>query len=586
MRHALALGSRPRGLTAPLAAAALLFLAILNARPVAAQPQVVVLDTGLSPTERAFFYHLPLGSQILPISWLRSLEDPETGARVLDGIERYGLLADPGHPTGLPVGLTVEASRDPRFKDAMFGFTCALCHVHELEYQGKRVRIDGAPSLIHMEGLMAALGRGLKAAVDGPRALHAFSRRASGNRLWAREIQAQAARLPELAAREPQLAELVTWADATPSLAVALLDAYAQTGGEALAALPEESPPGVPGLMQRLRSGVSAAGTKIGQWRSAAHLIRERIGFLKRMGQIGELPVTDPGPGRNDDWTLARNIVFERENWMAAHGPVSFPDLWGYNTAQWLTWNGATTSGMERGVATVIGLLAFFDPETHDSSISISGLVAADELAKRIRPPAWPEEVFGTIDQAKAERGRGIYAERCAGCHDAPRSVPVAELGTDPYHMESYEKPLADGRPFWEAFAKDMAAYKHKAYAAEGIGPEQAAEIEAMAPDVWRSNPAYVSRPLAGVWATAPYLHNGSVPTLDDLLKPAAERPKRFALGHRGFDPVRLGLAAEAPEGAWTFDVAEPGNSNGGHEYGAGLDADARAALIEYIKTL
>ena len=102
----------------------------------------------------------------------------------------------------------------------------------------------------------------------------------------------------------------------------------------------------------------------------------------------------------------------------------------------------------------------------------------------------------------------------------------------------------------------------------------------------------YKSRPLAGVWATPPYLHNGSVPTLDDLLRPPAERPKAFDVGSREYDPEKLGLRAVAGSNSFRFETVDgsgapiPGNSNAGHDYGnASLSAQDRRALLEYLKT-
>jgi hypothetical protein len=103
---------------------------------------------------------------------------------------------------------------------------------------------------------------------------------------------------------------------------------------------------------------------------------------------------------------------------------------------------------------------------------------------------------------------------------------------------------------------------------------------------------AYKARPLTGIWATAPYLHDGSVPTLYDLLLPAAQRPKSFFTGTREFDPVRVGyVTAPSAENDFLFETqeagnAKAGNSNSGHEFGTTLNEDQRKALIEYLKTL
>jgi hypothetical protein len=112
----------------------------------------------------------------------------------------------------------------------------------------------------------------------------------------------------------------------------------------------------------------------------------------------------------------------------------------------------------------------------------------------------------------------------------------------------------------------------------------------------------YRARPLDGVWATAPYLHNGSVPTLMDMLRPQNERPKTFCVGSRQFDPGNVGLdQATCPPGATKFDASELGNSNLGHSFegkvtdkkklppgviGPELSTDDRSALVEYLKTL
>jgi hypothetical protein len=99
---------------------------------------------------------------------------------------------------------------------------------------------------------------------------------------------------------------------------------------------------------------------------------------------------------------------------------------------------------------------------------------------------------------------------------------------------------------------------------------------------------SYEARRLYGIWATAPYLHNGSVPTLADLLLPAAQRPKSFCVGTRAFDPVKVGFAtdAAAPGNVCSFDTAAPGNSNRGHEYGTSLSAKDKRNLLEYLKQL
>ena len=106
---------------------------------------------------------------------------------------------------------------------------------------------------------------------------------------------------------------------------------------------------------------------------------------------------------------------------------------------------------------------------------------------------------------------------------------------------------------------------------------------------------AYKARPLHGVWATPPFLHNGSVPTIYDLLSPLESRPTRFGVGHREYDPQKLGYITEMRAGSFEFDTSIEGNFNSGHLFtdveqpgriGKRLSESERMALIEYLKVM
>jgi hypothetical protein len=108
-----------------------------------------------------------------------------------------------------------------------------------------------------------------------------------------------------------------------------------------------------------------------------------------------------------------------------------------------------------------------------------------------------------------------------------------------------------------------------------------------LAPD---APPAYESRVLHGIWATAPYLHNGSVPNLWELLLPPERRKPSFMVGSKVFDPVNVGYVTDSSpfkDGKLVVGPgAEPGNGNAGHDFGKDLTDDERWALIEYLKQL
>ena len=103
------------------------------------------------------------------------------------------------------------------------------------------------------------------------------------------------------------------------------------------------------------------------------------------------------------------------------------------------------------------------------------------------------------------------------------------------------------------------------------------------------SNPnVYKARPLDGIWATAPYLHNGSVPSLYEMLLPADKRTKLFHVGSSKYDPVKVGFSTDADEGTTEFDTSVPGNSNLGHDQYGNKDftEEQRLQLLEYLKSL
>lgn len=99
----------------------------------------------------------------------------------------------------------------------------------------------------------------------------------------------------------------------------------------------------------------------------------------------------------------------------------------------------------------------------------------------------------------------------------------------------------------------------------------------------YRVTDGYANMPLDGIWMRAPYLHNGSVPTLSDLLTPPTERPEKFFRGCANFDPVAVGFICTD---GFEFDTTLVGNDNGGHVYGTDLPADEKTALLEYLKSL
>ena len=144
----------------------------------APEPAVVYSANGWSDTERAEYYHLPEGSELMPYALLANLSSVKTGRPFLEGMDRFGFLPDnagPTNPYGMPIGLTVSLSRNTLSKGRqMVGFNCAACHTGQIAYRGKHLRIDGAPALIDLQGYQMDFKASLEAALKDPKKLLAL----------------------------------------------------------------------------------------------------------------------------------------------------------------------------------------------------------------------------------------------------------------------------------------------------------------------------------------------------------------------------------------------------------------------------
>jgi hypothetical protein len=293
------------------------------------------------------------------------------------------------------------------------------------------------------------------------------------------------------------------------------------------------------------------------------------------------------------------------------------------------------------------------------SSIDLVNLSRLESQLKTLTSPKWPEDILGKIDRVKAARGRHVYAEYCESCHEVidPTDwdrIVVANMsaldvvGTDRAMAENsvnysgysgnfkntYQKEsvgsliikdrapvvqiltaatmgtvgTADADKWFVRRGLDWVYMLAKSFFDNDIKPSvKAGNYQ---PDTtaqpYRSLLSYKARSLNGIWATGPFLHNGSVPTIYDLLLPMKRagdpetgeyRPAEFKVGSRELDPVKIGFKSEGYDG-FTFTTQRRGDMNMGHEYGSIHDPSLKAGekdelteeerweLIEYIKTL
>jgi hypothetical protein len=335
---------------------------------------------------------------------------------------------------------------------------------------------------------------------------------------------------------------------------------------------------------------------------------------------------TQNGYGRADAFGVARNLLFggNPKNLRPQNAPASFPHMWGIETTAWLQWGASMNSVMERNIGQSLGVGAVFDAESFAATSRLDHLNALEHLVYKLTPPAWPADVFGPIDDAKAARGHDVYDRQCANCHERAFAVTpsglvvyqlftLKEIGISPLIIENFDQPVEiEGKSvrFATAAFTVLESLKRRYYSANQIPEQTQAEWEGRTrrpPPQWkpmmrstlaeadeypdsRGGRVSPAKPLAGIWATAPYLSNGSVANMWDLLTPAAERPKSFTLGSREYDVAKLGYRStpdpKAPAPPWEFNTTLTGNSNAGHVYGTTLAEADKWALIEYLKKL
>jgi len=279
------------------------------------------------------------------------------------------------------------------------------------------------------------------------------------------------------------------------------------------------------------------------------------------------------GRGRVDTFNPYKAIQF---NWNLDRLPDSelvgasdFPSLWNQKPREGmhLHWDGDNDSVDERNLSA--GLGAGITPVTVDHA----GLKRVRDWIWTLPPPPYPYPV----DAALAGRGATVYQQYCVSCHGDHRFRTGIAAGDRIGQVEDIDHVKTD-RARLDSYTATFALNQY------GLFPDSPYRFTR-----FRKTHGYANQPLDGIWLRGPYLHNGSVPTLRDLLNPPAQRPAMFYRGNDVFDAVGVGFVSNTAESGGRrftpYDTALPGNRNVGHEYGTTLSDADKAAIVEYLKT-
>jgi mono/diheme cytochrome c family protein len=570
--------------------------------------KTVWLDQGIAKEKLSWFYHADQGTRTFgfPYEWLMALEQPTIPWLLFTEVdlfsdtaylERYGFIADtiiPGKKV-LPIGFaqggpmldpTGAPWKNPRNKQDMtgVGLTCAACHTGSFTYKDTAVVIDGGPALTDLFKMKQGMGVAL-----------VLTRYLPG--------------------RFSRFAERILGPDATLDDRETLKNQIDQVLGQYKK---------VKDLEERV----------------ASQSLLEGYGRLDALNRIG-----------NQVFSIDLN---KPENYAGSSAPVHYPRIWNTPWFDWVQYNGSIMQPMVRNAGESLGVSAELNltdasKDFYKSSVNIKSLDEMEQMIKGNNPPnakdgfsglkspKWPGDILPPIDQKLAAQGAELYKTHCQECHRPPvtneafydfnnkdwwtknligeavlkvENIPISHIGTDPAQAadmanRTVATPASLGiRESSFALALGAVVEKTVNYIYDQKKPPMnAAERQTANGNMkneLQKDLAYKVRPLNGVWATPPYLHNGSVPTVEALLGPPEDRPKKFYLGSREYDPVNLGYKFDKIANGFEFDTSIRGNWNTGHEFrkeyskdkeikgviGPALSPADRKALIEYLKTL
>jgi processive rubber oxygenase RoxA-like protein len=561
--------------------------------------KAVWLDQGWTEEQREWFHHADQGTQTfgIPYEWFVALEQPRISlvgdvGRLSDPayLDRYGFIpgATKGGENQLPIGfarggIMRRPNGDPWYYPGSnkqpltaIGLTCAACHTGRLTYQRTTVLIDGGPALTNLGNFRQGLGISIM-----------FTNYLSG--------------------RFDRFAKNVLGEDA---------------GDDAKAELRKE-----------------------------LDAVWKQLNIVRNLDKKVADSNVDEGFGRLDALNRIGNQVFGidlgiADNYAGTTAPVHFPHIWSAPWFDWVQYNGSIEQPMVRNAGESMGVAAWSNTKNGSfaSSVHVTNLFAMEKMLAGQQPnakdgftglksPPWPADILPPIKPELAAKGADLYASLCQHCHQAPDKIgneafwnskywlppnptgqrylhveliDIKEVGTDPAQAVDMAnrkvstpaslgiKATDFGTALGELVAKTTSYwYDHQT---PPVPDAKRDEMNGYRPNGIQAPLKYMARPLSGIWATPPYLHNGSVPNLDALLSPVAERPKQFYLGNREYDPVKVGYRSDELAGAFAFDTTKRGNYNTGHEFNDGpkkegvigrrLSPEERQALIEFLKTL
>ncbi|BAQ67148.1 di-heme-cytochrome C peroxidase [Geminocystis sp. NIES-3709] len=542
------------------------------------KPQVAELNQGWSEQEVQFYNHASEGTNLAPLEFVLNLPDPKApDSKFIDKLSsEYGFIPSNKselNPYQLPVGFAID-KRPVKFGDRPYlGVTCAACHTRQLTYS----KIDsssydsewifpvhGGPSLVDFPRFQEDLYDSFLALLDDDVLMETF----------ATAVLQRAPEQQDIDSLRDEIREFTGPFIFTREIINGMKIPEADSG---------------PGNLNALTQGYY---NNVGI-----------LGWMRHKGLIkpgGELPLP-----------------------VRLEGAVNYPPVWFSPKDTWAQWFAEIHHPGPRNWIQSISTSAVRPPKMIEAlkekavlaSIDFDNIEEIQDSLERLRTPKWPESALGQLDQKLIAQGKVLFEQNCAQCHtrtyEPPNSLGIKfkkrlafDVGTDPIAYQQFQKDAskrAEGllnvsnkilelrqgqleEKFGEEVTGNYLKHDSRGRPNEFALTKEGEYSSASPKDKWnKSGAVYWAPPMEGIFASSPYFHNGSVPTLWDVLSKPEKRPTTFQTGTNEFDPEHIGLKNE---GLFLYNTKEEGKDNNGHLFGTNLPPKQKLALLEYLKSI
>jgi hypothetical protein len=568
-----------------------------------AAPALLYAKQGWSAADRQIFYTTSQGSHLMPYLWYKALRRLDADAPFgADQLQRYGYLANDksvSNPEGLPVGFVIDGDA----RSGFLGMTCAACHTAQIEFQKagitQQLRIDGAPATANFQLFLTDLTAAARATLADTSRLEQFARSVLGSGFTAAKA---AALKTAFGAWVKQFGAFMDASLPASPWGPGRLDAFGMIFNRVAARdlgidanfRIADAPVSYPFLWNASRQDRT-------QWNGG---VPNGL-FIQALGRnTGEVfgVFADFAPKRLVDSTpplidySSNSVKFAGLLQLEEKIAALKPPPWPFDLKPELVEKGRVLFATNCGGC-----------HAEKSSDQVLGAWSTQVVAV-----GTDRKMFDNADRT-SDSGRlagalmldppGSTLANSAKTHDILANTVVGALTNEAFpRLPRLPNPNSG---VWQAILKDISELlpdDPQNTAASFLQLNVVAKaglksrVESRLANIFKpptpspAPAAYESRVLHGIWATAPYLHNGSVPNLWELLLPANQRTATFMTGSKTYDPVNVGYVTDRSpfnDGKLVVGAAAlAGNSNLGHEYGTGLSEDDRWALIEYLKQL